>query len=81
MLEAIVSEPNWFMLGLALRVRHNILDEIKDNCKKIQDCRYEMLREWISSGKATWNELVNALCCSIVNNKQLAEEIETKYMK
>ena len=69
------------MLGLALRVRHDKLDEIKDNYKNIQECRYKMVCEWISSGKATWSELVNALCCSIVNNKQLAEEIETKYMK
>ena len=81
MLEAVESEPHWFMLGIALRVRHNKLEEIKDNYKNIQECRYKIVREWISSGKATWNELVNALCCSIVNNKQLAEEIEKKYMK
>ena len=81
MLEAVESEPHWFMLGIALRVRHNKLEEIKDNYKNIQECRYKIVREWISSGKATCNELVNALCCSIVNNKQLAEEIEKKYMK
>ena len=80
-MQAIESEPHWFMLGLALRVRHNKLEEINGNYKNIQVCRYKMVCEWISSRKATWNELVNALCCSIVNNKQLAEEIEKKYMK
>ena len=81
MLEAIVSESDWYMLGIALHVRRNVLEEIKDNHRKIQHCRCEMVHLWISSGKATWSELVNALRSSIVNNKQLAEEIETKYMK
>ena len=76
-----MNESDWYMLGIALRVRRNVLEEIKNNHRNIQHCRYEMVHLWISSGKATWSELVNALCSSIVNNKQLAEEIEKKYMK
>ena len=76
-----MSEPDWYMLGLALRVRRNKLEEIKDTHRKFQHCRCEMVHVWISSGKATWNELVNALCSSLVNNKQLAEEIEKNYVK
>ena len=80
-LTATISETRWFMLGVALNVEQHQLRRIKSANRDPQECQNDMLYSWISSGNATWSGLVEALRSPLLDNQQLAQEIEVKYMK
>ena len=80
-LTATISETRWFMLGVALHVEQHQLQRIKYNNRDAQECQSDMLYSWISTGNATWSGLVEALRSPLLDNQQLAQEIEVKYMK
>ena len=80
-LTATISETRWFMLGVALNVEQHQLRRIESRYRDPQESLNHMLYSWISSGKATWSGLVEALRSPLMNNQQLAQEIEVKYMK
>ena len=69
------------MLGTALKVEQHQLRRIKCNNREAQDCQNDMLYSWISTGNASWSGLVEALRSPLLDNQQLAQEIEVKYMK
>ena len=57
------------MLGL----KKDALDRIDQNKRGIvEDCRKEMLSQWLDTGEATWHCLVQALMSPLVNKKGLA---------
>ena len=78
---ATISETRWFMLGVALHVEQHQLKRIKSNNRDAQECQNDMLYSWISTGNATWSGLVEALRSPLLDNQQLAREVEVKYMK
>ena len=83
-LEELGHETHWFELGLALRLRPSLLDEIKDtNRDKTADCRKDTIKEWLKNPKNTyrpsWRRLCTALREDMVGNKALANRIAKKY--
>ena len=69
------------MLGVALNLEQHQLKRIKYDNREAQECQNDMLYSWISTGNATWSGLVEALRSPLLDNQQLAQEIEVKYMK
>ena len=69
------------MLGVALNLEQHQLKRIEYDNREAQKCQNDMLYSWISTGNATWSGLVEALRSPLLDNQQLAQEIEVKYMK
>ena len=73
---------DWFTLGIFLKIDFEQLEKIeKDYPGNLDRCRQKMLSNWIRSGNATWNTLVNVLRSDDVKEKAVAEEIAKKYLK
>lgn len=54
--------PNWFSVGLFLRISDYILEAIrKDNHNQSRECLREMLATWLRGGNASPGVLVHAL--------------------
>ena len=51
----------WKQLGVELGVSLGTIESIKDRCHKPEDCFYEMLHEWLKSGNATCECLLDSL--------------------
>ena len=83
-LDELGHETQWFELGLALRLKPSLLDEIKvTNREKVSDCRRDTIKEWLKNPRhtytPTWRTLCTALRQDMVGNIALANRIARKY--
>ena len=83
-IDALGHETQWYDLGLALKLKPSLLDEIKGTCLgKIAECRKEMIKEWLKNSNPlyypSWRRLCRALKEPIVSNNALANRIAHKY--
>ena len=78
-LEATIKVTNWYHLGLKLDIPPHELERIKhDGCdEKDRLCR--MLLYWLSTGRASWLSLVEALKSPLIDMKRLAMEIASNH--
>ena len=79
-LKAILTVNGWQALGLMLGLKKYALDVIDlHNRGKVEDCRIEMVSQWLDTGEATWRRLVQALESPMVNKRGLAVEIARQH--
>ena len=55
------TTPEWYSLGLRLRISHDDLRTIETDYNKVDRCLTECLGKWLSTGKATYAGLAEAL--------------------
>ena len=77
-------KKEWYSLGLALGLRQPTLKEIKQNENDIDDCKREMLTQWLNqadNSKPTYASLEAALRNPTVKCNTIAENVRTHCAK
>ena len=74
-----VCKSSWFLLGLGLGIKHDILKKIESERtgNNVENCLRDLLVFWLNSSNATVKVLVDALVK--VNMRVLADKIQKKY--
>ncbi len=72
----IKAAGKWFNLGLALKMRYDTLDNIRDKHGENQNCLREMLAARLKIVHLTYFELCQSLRVSTVERNDVAEAIE-----
>ena len=74
-------QKKWFIIGSQLKIPHKRLNTIVNKHKgAIDRCLTDLCEEWASSSKeATWPKVVDVLKSDVVNEKELACDIEREY--
>ncbi len=79
--EELLQEPNkdWYTLGFLLGLYETDTKEIAITCrpKGIDACLRQIFK--CLQIKVTWEQIVDALSCPAMDNKDLAEKIRTKF--
>ena len=71
---------DWYDLGLQLKLRIGILDNIRADFTAAKHRLREMLKTWLTTGDdPSWKTLINALRSRMVGASQLAAVLETRY--
>ena len=73
---------HWYNMGLKLKLKANTLDAIKSKCSgDPSECFREILKRYLQrvTPLPSWRSLVEALRSPIVDQPQLAEEVERRY--
>ena len=86
-LKALLNElhpvcASWYKIGLQLDIPHATLDCFKQNYSDQSDLMCEMLKHWLDTAvdpPPTWEAVVTALRSPIVDKKNIAEQLESKY--
>ena len=77
--QAWKARVKWYHIGLRLGQETTDLDVIKNEIT--EDMRFtRMITEWLRKGKATWNELIDALNHKTVGFSDLADTIAANYV-
>ena len=72
--------PDWYDLGLQLKVRTGTLDNIRADFTAARHRLREMLKAWLTTGdNPSWRTLIDALRSQMVGASQLASVLDTKY--
>ena len=81
MVKAVHDVVNWQYLGLTLGLEKPQLNIINQNYRGIvEDCRKEMISQWLDTGNASWRALVRALAASkLVVKMDLAMKIAAEH--
>lgn len=71
----------WYDIGIQLHLPTEELDAIKYDSKDVNECFRNMLVKWRSKThlSPTWRALIAALKAPAVDERVLAEELETKF--
>ena len=79
--ELLYVIPNWYFLGIQLKLSVEILDRIRERFHfDFKDCLLEMLKTWLTtSDNTSWKTLTDALRSRSVGASQLADDLEAKY--
>ena len=86
-LKALLNElhpvrASWYNIGLLLDIPYTTLDCFKQNHSDQLNLMREMLKEWLKTAvdpRPTWEAVVRALRSPLVNEKYVAEQLESKY--
>ena len=73
---------SWYNIGLELDVPYTELDCFKQNCSDQLELMREVLKHWLKSAvdpPPSWEAVVKALRSPTVNEKHVAEQLESKY--
>ena len=73
---------SWYKIGLELDIPHTELDCFERMYSDPTDLMCEMLKCWLKTAvdpHPTWEAIVAALRSPIVNEKNIAEQLESKY--
>ena len=73
--------PQWYKIGLQLKLSPDTMDKIKGEERDSNDQLIEMLKVWLKrvEPKPTWEALVQALRSRSVGREQEAVTVESKY--
>ena len=78
--EVLDVSPQWYNLGLQLKLRSGTLDMIRTRFSDPKDQLLEMLKTWLTTNdNPCWRTLTDALRSQSVRATQLAADLETKY--
>ena len=74
-----VCKSSWFMLGLGLGIKPDILKGIESERtgNSVENCLFALLVFWLNSGNASVKNLIDTLVK--VNMRVLADKIQKKY--
>ncbi len=72
----IEAAADWLDLGLALKLGHGTLKDIKDDNHKNKDRLREMLAARLKTGPLTYSEICQSLRAPTVKRNDVAEAIE-----
>ena len=86
-LKALLNElhsvrASWYKIGLQLDIPHTTLDCLKQNYSYQSDLMCGMLKEWLKTAfdpHPSWEAIVTALRSPAVNEKYVAEQLESEY--
>ena len=86
-LKALLNElhpvcASWYNIGLELGIPHTELDHYERKYSNPTDLMREILKHWLDTAvdpPPTWKVVINALRSPAVNEKCVAEELESKY--
>ena len=86
-LKALLNElhpvrASWYKIGLQLDIPHATLDCFKQNYSDQTDLMCEVLKHWLDTAvdpPPSWEAVVTALKSPIVDKKNTAEQLESKY--
>ena len=73
---------SWYYIGLRLHVQHTTLDRFKQMYTDPLELMREMLKHWLKTAidpHPTWEAVVRALRSPLVNEKNVAEQLESRY--
>ena len=73
---------NWYNIGLQLDIPHTTLDCFRQNYSDQSDLMREMLKCWLKIAvdpPPAWEAVVTALRSPLVNEKKVADQLESKY--
>ena len=73
---------NWYNIGLQLDIPHTTLDCFKQNYSNQSDLMREVLKHWLKAvvdPPPSWEAVVTALKSPSVNERKVAEQLESKY--
>ena len=75
---ALAKVPDWREVGVQLDVDYATLDQIEQDCSKVETKKSRMLHTWMSNAdNATWEDIVTALKNMNLNN--IARRVQAKY--
>ena len=74
-----MCKSSWFMLGLGLGIKADILKRVESERtgNSVENCLFDLLVFWLNSGNASVKNLVDVLI--EVNMCVLADKIQKKY--
>ncbi len=76
------ASPNWFNLGLALKLSYTDLTNFRETYRGDNDvCLREVLALRLQSGTLTWGDVCTALRHSTVKRNDVAVEIEKVFIE
>ncbi len=68
------------MLGLQLHIHPGVLDAIEVKCSKDPSkCLLEVLKDWLKSGEASWENLITVLEDRVLRETSMARKLKEKY--
>ena len=73
---------SWYNIGLEMDISFRELDCFKQNYSDQLELMREMLKHWLKSAvdpPPSWEAVVRALRSPLVNEKHVAEQLESKY--
>ena len=75
------ARPKWYDIGIGLHIDVSTLKTIETKYSNTKDCLCEVITEWLKAvdPKPTWRALVGVLRTPVVDEQQLAAELEKKY--
>ena len=78
LVNALAKVPDWREVGVQLDVDYATLDQIEQDCSKVETKKSRMLHTWMSNAdSATWEDVVTALKNMNLNN--IARRVQAKY--
>lgn len=72
----------WYPIGLQINVPHDVLENLKAECRENEQCLQKMLLYWLrmkQTMRPTWQALIDALRCKTVGNEGAADDLQ-KYL-
>ena len=79
-MDELKDVTDWQNLGLQLKIRQSVLEEVEINNHDVNKRKRSMLIRWLKSNtKAAWDDIVSAL--RNMEEMRVAETIEEKYCK
>ena len=77
-----LSRANWYNIGLELGIPYTTLDCFKQNDTDQLVLLREVMKHWLKTvvdPRPTWETVVTALRSPLVNEKDVAKQLESKY--
>lgn len=75
----IDAVDKWHNIGIQLGLHEEDLRLIERRYSRQTDRFREMVREWLTTGNATWSAMVDALDSRVVGEHFLAERLKNEY--
>ena len=78
LIDELKDVTDWHTLGLRLKIKPSILEEVEMNNRDVTGMKRAMLKRWLrSTPQAAWDDVVSAL--RMMDEERAAKAIEDKY--
>ena len=79
--EVIDITEKWQDIGIQLRLKDKCLVDIQGRDSDSRSKFRDMMRLWLTSDKACWDDLIGALRTKSVNEHQLSDQLKSQYCR